>query len=117
MQVELTTFDPPQFIEELTFWVRPELLEQYIELDATLWVPALCTRKGFLSSEVWVGEPGSGEITVLYFWEKYENFTGLDEAWLNDLKDKTGAAMGDGNMKFIGAMKSQKKWKVREYRP
>lgn len=116
MKVKLNKFDPPCFIEELTFWVKPEMLEEYIELDAKLWVPELCTRKGFLGSEVWVGEPESGEITMLYFWEKFEDFANLDEVWQNDLKNKTDAAMGNGNMKFIGTMKSQKKWKVREYK-
>ncbi len=117
MEVKCTRFDPPRFIEELTFWVKPELIDQYIELDSQLWVPALCTRQGFLGSEVWLGEEGTGEITMLYFWETYEDFAGLDEVWQNDLKDKTNAAMGEGNMRFIGQMeKSQKKFKAREYR-
>ena len=116
MEVKLKKFDPPRYIEELTFWVKPDLIERYIQLDAELWVPALCTRQGFLGSEVWLGEEGSGEITMLYFWEKKENFTGLDEVWQNDLKDKTHDVMGE-NMKFIGTMKSTNKWKVREYYP
>ncbi|MDR0840293.1 MAG: TIGR03792 family protein [Christensenellaceae bacterium] len=109
-----TIYNPPQFIEELTFRVRPDMLETYIELDARLWVPALRSRKGFLGSEVWVGEPGSGEVTMLYFWERYEDFAGLDVAWLEELKQKTNDVMGDA-IEFIGAMESARKWRVREY--
>lgn len=109
-------YDPPAFIEELTFWVRPDLLDKYIELDRTLWVEALSTQPGFLGSQVWLGEDGTGEITILYHWRSYEDYTGLEERWLAGLKEKTGAQMGEGAMRFIGAMeKSRRKFLVREY--
>ncbi len=118
MEVTLNKFDKPLFVEELTFWVRPELLEKYIEIDAELWVPALCTRKGYLGGEVWVGEEGTGEVLMLCFWEDYEDFATLDKAWESDMKTKTEAAIGEGNMRFIGQMQqSKRRWKVREYRP
>lgn len=110
-------YDPPLFIEELSFWVNPEQLEKYLRVEEELWVENLKTREGFVYSQLWLGEEGTSEVTKLYFWKRYEDYAGLDQDWLGDLKQRAGQAMGEGNTRFIGAMKdSKKKYLVREYR-
>lgn len=110
-------YDKAPYIEELVFRVKPELLEQYVSLNGSHWIPALSARKGFLGGELWVGEEGTGEVAVIYFWEHYEDFTGLDQEWLAGMKRKAGEAMGEGNVVFIGQMQaSKKKYKLCECR-
>lgn len=110
-------YENPPYIEELVFRVTPALLEQYIGLNASHWIPGLSAQRGFLGGQLWVGEEGTGEVAVLYFWEHYEDYAGLDQDWLARMKRQAGAAMGEGNVAFIGRMQaSKKKFKVCEYR-
>ena len=110
-------FKNPPYIEELTFRVKPELLEKYIEQNYTHWISALSQKPGFLGGQVWIGEQGTGEVTSLYFWENYEDYANLDQVWLSGMKNKSGELMGEGNVEFIGRMKeSNKKFLVCEYR-
>lgn len=115
--MKIYAFEKPPYIEELTFRVKPELLEKYIEQNYAHWIKGLSDKQGFLGGQVWVGEPGTGEITNLYFWENYEDFTNIDQEWLSGMKKKSGELMGEGSVEFIGQMKqSEKKYLRCEYR-
>lgn len=94
-------YEKPPFVEELTFWVKPPLVERYMELEREIWMKDLETLPGFLGGELWTGE--TGDVTTIYFWESEAAFRGIDPDWLKTRKERMQAAMGPENMRFLRA--------------
>lgn len=95
--------ETPQFIEELTFWVKPELVERYMELEHEIWMKDLETLPGFLGGELWTGAREPGEVTTIYFWESEAAFRSIHPDWLKTRKERMQDAMGPENMRFLRA--------------
>ena len=54
--MEKIVFPKPQFVEGLTFRVKPEEVERYMQLEEEIWVNELCKLPGFMGSETWVSD-------------------------------------------------------------
>ena len=112
--MEKTVFPKPQFVEGLTFRVKPEEVERYMQLEEEIWVNELCKLPGFMGSETWVSEDKPGEVTSLYFWASEEDYHGIDQDWLAKQKEKIGGLI---DSEFVSAWHGEdRRFRVREYR-
>lgn len=57
-------------IELLKFKLAPEHREQFIQLDADIWTPALSQYPGFISKQVWINPNDATEITMVITWSE-----------------------------------------------
>ena len=112
--MEKIVFDKPQFVEGLTFRVKPEEVERYMQLEEEIMVKDLSTLPGFAGSETWVSADKPGEVTSLYFWATEEDYHNIDQVWLGTRKEKIGSLI---ESEFVSAWHAQdRRFRVREYR-
>lgn len=110
------TFEKPQFIEELTFRMKPECVQGFIRVAKEHWLVGLANQKGFLGGEIWVGEKGTGEVAEYYFWESYEDYASLDKEWLADMKRTAGIATEGYGIARIPSLSEGRKYRACEFR-
>ena len=101
--MEQKIFSPGNFIEELVFDIKPELIERYIELEYKVMASELCQLPGFVGWDIWVSETNIGEVTSIYYWDSYESYKNINREWLFGKKDELTKLFGKDNLKFIAA--------------
>ena len=99
--MRLKTFDTPQAIERLTFYVSPELLPKWVELDHKIWTAALAECPGFTGKELWINPSKPGEITTVIYWKSLEDWLCLDHAWVAEVGAKFDEAIGKENYELV----------------
>ena len=112
--MEKTVFPKPQFVEGLTFRVKPEEVERYMEIEEEVYVNNLASVPGFMGSETWISADKPGEVTSLYFWATEEDFHNIDQEWLSKLKERSASLI---DAAFVSAWHGEdRRFRVREYR-
>lgn len=115
--MKLHTYKPGLFIEELVFQVKPELIEQYVELEYKIMAKELAKLDGFDSWQIWESETNAGEVTSLYFWNDYESYQNIDQKWLFQKKDEITEAFGAENLTFVKAgHESNRRYQLRSFK-
>lgn len=61
-------------IEWLKFKVEPELREKFIQMDESIWTPAVTGHYGFLGKEVWINPDDPAEVVLVIHWESVEKW-------------------------------------------
>ncbi len=87
-------------IEQLSFSVRREHLDQWLVTDAAVWDGMLAAQAGYLGKEVWItdpeadadgAEPDTVEVQVIVRWTDRATWKAVD----HDLLTTTHALMGE----------------------
>ena len=87
-------------IEQLSFSVRREHLDQWLVTDAAVWDAMLAAQAGYLGKEVWItdaeadangAEPDTVDVQVIVRWTDRATWKAID----HDLLAATHALMGE----------------------
>jgi uncharacterized protein (TIGR03792 family) len=97
-------YEKGQAVEYLVFTMKPELVDQFIELDRAIWTKELATCEGFVSKEVWVNKKKPGEITTILYWNSLEQWKAIDHQWLAEVDKRFTAYMGGPGSFTLTAM-------------
>ncbi len=82
-------------IEWLKFKVTPERREEFIQKDAEIWTPALTSRPGFLSKEVWIDPTELTEVIFVIRWATREQWLKVPQDLLAQTEQQFAHQMGN----------------------
>ena len=115
--VEKTVRQTDQVIEHLSFNVKADRVEEFIELDQKIWTTRLAQFDGFISKEVWTDEYKPGEVILIICWDSFEAWKSIPEEVLNETMAKFDEAFGAEDYKLVQELHQEKRLhKVLEYR-
>ena len=104
-------------VEYLVFEVKPELVDQFLELDHEYWTLFLKDQPGFISKEVWVNKSKPGEVSMITYWNTMEEWKSIPVEKLIEINTELTETFGKENFKLVGEIhKENALYKVREYR-
>lgn len=78
-------------VEELTFDVAPDELEDWLAADQAAWDDVLAGCPGFLGKEVWVTSDPPGSVRVVVWWASRDD----QERVPDHVQDQADRRMGD----------------------
>lgn len=81
-------------IEWLKFKMAPELREQFIQVDATVWTPFLASYPGFLSKEVWINPAEAAAVVMVIHWASKEAWKAIPEEPIKAVEQQFNQAFG-----------------------
>lgn len=77
-------------VELLTFEVRPQVTDAWLEADASVWTAFLETCDGFVRKEVWIDPDRAGEVTVAIWWESMAQWKSVDPETVAEVDARMG---------------------------
>jgi uncharacterized protein (TIGR03792 family) len=99
--MKLKRFEKPVAVEQLILHVKPDLLEEWIELDHEIWSEGLAKWPGFAGKEVWVNNDRPGEVMAVVYWSDYDLWKAIDHQWLIETDREFNRRFGDGNARIV----------------
>lgn len=101
--MKLNIHEEGLFVEELVFQVKPELINQYVELEYDIMASELQKLPGFKGWQIWESKTNIGEITSIYLWDSFESYKNINQDWLLEKKIAISECIGLDNCKFVKA--------------
>ena len=96
---DMKKLEHPIAIEEIRVLVKPDCVDKYIALDSEIWTPNLRQTEGFLGKEIWVSRDVPGEVTLIIYWEDYDQWQANDKSdWCKAMDERMFREMGEGNL-------------------
>ena len=115
--MDLKKYKKPEAIEHLLFEVKPELVDQFVELDFEIWTKKLSQYPGFLAKETWVSKDVIGEVATIIYWSDYALWKAIDHNELIELDRIFTEAMGKENFRIKRAFHDENQfYKIMEYK-
>lgn len=84
----------PYAVEILTFTVRPEEVEHFLEADHEVWTKGLAACEGFVSKDVWVSTRKPGVVMTVIYWKSLELWQAISQERLKELDEQFTTALG-----------------------
>lgn len=101
--MKLKKLEKPIAVEELTFQITPEMIDQWIEKENEIWTTALEKCEGFLGKEYWINDDVPGEVTIIMYWTDASCFINLPKEWHVEIDKQMEKAFPDEHVKFVRA--------------
>ena len=98
-------------IEWLSFRVKPELREEFIQKDAAIWTATLSQQEGFLSKEVWIDPAKSDRLYLVIRWQTRQQWKAVPLELLAQTDAKFMSAMGKDNYEML----ESKEYQIRKF--
>lgn len=81
-------------IEELTFHVTPDRLDDFLEHDHSIWTDTLAKQSGFLGKRVWTSTKRENNVRLIVMWESLAAWQAVPKSLLKQTEAEFAAAMG-----------------------
>ena len=106
-----------QAVEYLVFEVKPELKDRFIEAEHQIWTKILDSFPGLISKEIWINDLKPNEVTVVIYWNSFEEWKAIPEEVLKEVEQEFDDFFGEENYSFKEARHENNRWyKVSEYK-
>lgn len=88
-------------IEWLKVQVDADKREQFVQVDARIWTPALSKYPGFLGKEVWINPENLSELVLVIRWESFEKWYSIPAEELKQIEAEFTQAMGNTRHEIV----------------
>lgn len=101
------THEKPAAIEDLTFEVKLEKIEEFIRYDHEIWTLFLAGYDDKMTKEVWIDAEEKGKIVTIIYWSDYKLWKSIPQEELIKTQKRFDDAIGTQNYKFVSASHTQ----------
>ena len=77
-------------IEKLTFEVRPEDRDRWLEVEERTWSRFLEKQDGFVRKEIWVEEDDDAHVHAVIWWESKDQWKAIPSSAVDAVDESMG---------------------------